>query len=355
MFSLKPDYEESKKRFDAFWERAIIDRPPTSIEISLEKTKKNPEKKYKSYKKQWLDIDYRVESEVSRLENKKFLGDSIPVAFPDMGPGIFSAWCGCHYVFGRETAWTKPCIKDWEKDSHKCVLNMEHPLLKKQVEFMEKLIEGGRGKFITGLPDFHPGGDHIAALRDSQNLCFDVLEKGDRVKEKIDQSFEDYKRIYNYFYEMLRKENLPISTWINLVHDGKFYVSSNDFSCMVSKEIFDDIFLPGIIEECKFYDRVIYHLDGPGALHHLDSILSIKELDAVQWIPGAGNEGFHKWIDIYKKIQKKQKGIDLRIELSELPMVFEHLKPEGIWFAEIKGVEDECTTNEVLSRIKVWR
>ena len=123
---------------------------------------------------------------------------------------------------------------------------------------------------------------------------------------------------------------------------------------MISKKMFDEIFLPDLIEECRFYERSIYHLDGPGALHHLDSLLEIKELNAIQWVCGAGNEGYAKWIKVYQKIQQAGKGIQLNITLDELPMVFETLRPEGVWFAEIRGVEDKETADLVLKRISKW-
>ncbi len=353
MFSLKPEYEQSKKRYDAFWEREIVDRPPVSIDISIENPKKIPEKKYSSFKEKWLDIDFRVEREVTALENKKFLGDAMPIIFPNMGPEIFSAWCGCGYEYGEDTTWSQPCIEDWEHE--KCTLDLAHPLFTTLVEFTEKLIEAGRGKFITGLTDFHPGGDHIAALRDPQNLALDMIENAGLIKTKVDEAFEDYKKAFMFFYEMLRKENLPITSWLNLIYDGMFYIPSNDFSCMISTAMFEDVFLPGIIKECQFYEKSIYHLDGPGALRHLDVLLDIKELDAVQWVPGAGNEGFNKWIAVYQKIQKKNKGVELRIDKSELGDVFENLNPQGIWFAEIKGIQDEYTANEVIKRIEAWR
>jgi hypothetical protein len=116
------------------------------------------------------------------------------------------------------------------------------------------------------------------------------------------------------------------------------------------------MFLPGLIEECKFYDRSIYHLDGPGALKHLDSILSIPKLNAVQWVPGAGNGGFERWIPVYQKIQAAGKGIQLAtVSLKNLELVFETLRPEGVWFSGIEGVHDRETAEAVLKRIAAWK
>jgi len=99
-----------------------------------------------------------------------------------------------------------------------------------------------------------------------------------------------------YLSEKLKAAGQPITSWTPLVSDGRYYIPSNDFSIMVSKAMYDDVFLPGIRRECQFLDHSIYHLDGPGALRHLDSLLAIPELDALQWVFGAGNEGFSRWV-----------------------------------------------------------
>lgn len=356
MFNFKEDYESTKKRFDAFWEREITDRAPVSLPVPKKDVKPTLEKKYNSYEQKWLDIDFRVEQEYRRMQNTDYLGDSLPIVWPNMGPEIFSAWCGCGYGYGESTTWSEPCIHDWTRDMDKAVFSMEHPLFKKTVEFTEKLLVRNNNEYIVGLTDFHPGGDHLAALRDPQNLAFDMLENVELINKKLVSSHKEFFEAYDFFYNILKKYNMPITTWANVIcTEGKFYIPSNDFSCMISMNMFNDVFLEGIAEECRFYNRSLYHLDGPGALQHLDSLLEIPELDAVQWVPGAGNEGYHKWVEVYKKIQDKGKGIQLWVDIKELPMVFETLKPSGVWFSSIYGVDDKETAQEVIRQVEQWK
>ena len=354
MFKYKEDYEDVLKRFDAFWQCEIIDRPLTSITFKKEKQIVLKEKKYNTMEEKWMDFSFRAEESINNFENTVFYADSVPVAFPNLGPEIFSAMCGCEYNFGETTTWSEPCILDWEKDFDKGRFDKNSKYFKALVDFTNILLETGKGKFVVGLTDFHPGGDHIAALRDPQELCIDMIENVEYVKTKLAQSYLDYFECFDYFYNMLKKEDMPISTWCPAIGSKKYYIPSNDFSCMISKKMFDDVFLEGIRDECKFLDQSIYHLDGPGALIHLDSILDIKELNGVQWVCGASNEGYHKWVNVYKKIQNKKKSVLLYLKPNELDLVFETLKPEGVWLS-VSDIENKEQADYILDRIKRWK
>ena len=352
---MKPDFGESLGRYEAFWEREIIDRPPVSIVLPKKGAKPLPPgPAYATLEEKWLDIDRRVEEMDHAIASTDYLYDALPVAFPNLGPEIFSAWCGCGYRYGKTTTWSEPAINDWERDFDRARLDMNHPLFEKMVEFTQKLLDRGRGRFIVGLTDFHPGGDHLAALRDPERLAMDLVENPEWVKRALNRAAGEYYAAYGVFYHMLSRADMPITSWTPIPHRGTFYIPSNDFSCMISREMFDEFFLPGIAQECAFYERSIYHLDGPGALRHLDSLLDIADLDAVQWVCGAGNEGYHRWVDVYHRIQKAGKGIQMMCDISELDMIFETLRPEGVWFSSISGVRDRETAEYAVRRITKW-
>ena len=154
---------------------------------------------------------------------------------------------------------------------------------------------------------------------------------------------------------MITTAGAQTTGWINLPANGRFHITSNDFSYMISKKMFEEFFLEGLIEECEQLDCTIYHLDGPGSLIHLDALLEIKKLNAIQWVCGAGNEGFSRWIGVYQKIQKAHKGIMLYAGVNELDDVFANLKPDGVWFASVGGVSNKQEADKVIERIKNWK
>ena len=123
---------------------------------------------------------------------------------------------------------------------------------------------------------------------------------------------------------------------------------------MISKQMFDDVFLPGIVRECRIAEASIYHLDGPQALKHLDSLLQIKELNAIQWVYVENSGRAPDWLHVYKRCQNAGKGVQLWISADELDIIMENLKPEGVWL-NIKGVEDEEAASFIIRKLSKWK
>ena len=343
-------------RYAAFLKGEVYDRPPISITFWKEDASSKPSSlAYLTEKERWMDIEYRAKYANYVINSTEYYADAFPGCYPDLGPGVYSAAYGCEYQFGNDTAWTYPIILDWEKDIKIARIDCSSEYFVAVEMFTKELLKHAKDKFAVGFTDLHPGADHLAALRGSENLCYDLYENPEFVKAILNSSYEEYFDYYNHFYNMIREEGGPATSWIPLVTDGKFHVVGHDFTCMISTKMFEEFFLEGITQECEELDYSIYHLDGPDALKHLDVILNIKKLNAVQWICGAGKEGFLRWVDVYRKIQKAHKGIWLGVDVCELDDVFTSLKPDGIWFSYINGIISKEHADSVIKRITHWR
>ena len=125
---------------------------------------------------------------------------------------------------------------------------------------------------------------------------------------------------------------------MGLWHPGKWYVPSCDFSCMISEKQYNELIVPEIEKEVEFLDASIYHLDGPGALRHLDRILEIPGLSGVQWRNGAGQPSASHWIPVVKKIQAAGKCVELEVQAHELETMLKEVAPEGVcyWITQVK-------------------
>ncbi len=350
-----PDWEMRIKRQDAFWNREIIDRPVTIINFAKKnKSGKPPVKKnYASHRERWMDAEQIADNVLYNTANTVHCGDSLPFTIPNLGPEVFSAFFGMEMEYGEVTSWGIPNLHDWSKVSE-LKFSRENFFWKKINEMTDILLQKGKGKFYTGYTDIHPGGDAIAAFRDPLNLNMDMIDCPEDVRKLREHVDDVFIEIFNFYMDKLQKADQAISSWPGIVSSKRWHVPSNDFSCMISKQMFDDIFLPGIVRECKNAEASIYHLDGPQSLTHLDSLLEIRELNAIQWVFGAGKGRASDWLHVYKKCQTAKKGIQLWISPDELDTIMENLRPEGVWI-RINEIPDEETATAMLKKISKWK
>jgi hypothetical protein len=69
------------------------------------------------------------------------------------------------------------------------------------------------------------------------------------------------------------------------------------------------------------------------ALRHLDAILEIKNLNAIQWTPGVGEPqgGDARWYPLYKKILSSGKSVmPCWVTLDELEPLLDHVGSAGL-------------------------
>ena len=349
------DWEMRIARQDAFLNCEIIDRPC----VNIAHRKLNPDypfptpKQWASKRDRWMDTQYIAEEAIARVMNTKYLGDMLPQAYPNLGPEVFSAFFGCELEFSTDTSWSIPILEDWSQADN-IQFSEDNYYWKKINEITDALLEAGKGKFYTGITDLHPGGDAIVAFRDPLRMNLDMIDHPEDIKKMIDRVTDIYFRVYDYYYNKLTAAGQPCGTWIGITSSKKFYVPSNDFSCMISKKMFDDVFLPGIIRECQHMEAAIYHLDGPDALQHLDSLLDVKEINTFQWVYGSGNGRSSDWMHIYKRCQAAGKGLHLALEVDEIDFFMENLRPEGLWLW-VFGTQDIEHAEAIIKKISTWK
>ena len=350
-----PDWERRLARVDACWQGEILDRPVVVMHLP----RANPdypwpaEKKHASVRDRWFDGEYAARRALAGVMNTEYLGDALPGYSPNLGPEVFSAFFGQELEFSEGTSWSIPVLHDWAQ-ADRLKFSEQNLYWQKLRELTEAGLAIGRNKFYTGLTDFHPGGDAVAAFRDPMQFNLDLLEHPDDVKKLLRRVTDTYFRVYDRCYDTLRRAGQAITCWAGIVSTRKWYVPSNDFSCMVSKAMFDEFFLPGIIEECRHMEANVYHLDGPGALRHLDSLLGIPELNSIQWVSGAGHGRSSDWMPVYKQCQAAGKGLQIGIDVSELPFFMENLRPNGIYLG-VGGIKSRDDADAVLRAVAKWR
>ena len=351
------DWEMRLKRQDAWWNCEIIDRPVVYMTIcDPDYQPPAPKRTHANITEYWLDAEYQAELQLAGVRATKYYGDALPFAFPNVGPDFFAACFGGKIVFEEKTtSYIVPFVKDYaELDS--MWFNYQSECFKNMEKMYDMLIAMNDGDCYIGWPDIHPGGDCLAGLRGSEVLCMDMYDYPEQVKKNVKMVTAELKKLLEFYFNKFGAYKYATTGWPGIVSSKRWAVPCCDFAYMISADNFNEFFLEGIREECSFTEANIFHLDGEGSLKHLDALLEIEKLNAIQWVYGVSNGRTSNWIPVYQKIQAAGKGVQLfDVGLDELDTIMQNLRPEGVLIMGIVDVKDEETAKAVISKVSKWK
>ncbi|MCA9906317.1 MAG: hypothetical protein KC547_20820 [Anaerolineae bacterium] len=347
-----PGFEMALRRVYAWFEGAIIDRPPIRF-MAHNAFVENANAAYPSgdLKDRWFDADFQVETYLDSIAGKTFHGETFPVFWPNLGPEIYAAFYGSELIYGEVTAWSKPLIHDWD-DVSRLRLDMENAYFRKLDELTHRALERCAGRSLVGYTDLHPGVDCAAAWRDPEQFCIDMIESPERVEQLIEIAINDFETIYDRFDTLLKQHRQLSVSWMGIPSFGRMHIPSCDFSALISPRLFERFCLPVLQREVKTMTHNIFHVDGRGVARHIDMILDVPEVHAIQWVQGVGDDlPIMQWVPFIKKIQKHLPVI-VDLNKSELDAFIAEVEPEGIflWVA----TENEDEEQALLKRIEQW-
>lgn len=349
----KPDFVESMKRIYAWYDGEILDRAPVRF---LEKgvdpwvLKARP---WPDIKAKWFDTRYQVENYMARIRGKRFLGETFPVFFPNLGPNIYGAALGGQLIFDEYTSWLRPFIKGPE-DIDNIRFDPENEYWKKIMELTDYALERCEHQFMVGYTDIHTNLDCLEGIRGGQDLLMDMYDDEAFVDAMMEKSWEPFKTMMDLSHERLQKRRQLSVTWLNVPFYEPMHIPSCDIGAMVSTDFFERFAKPVTVRETKLFEHNIFHLDGRGVARHLDSILDIDSIGAIQWVQGAGDDKpIMQWVELIKKIQAAGKGVIVDVMPDELEQFMDAVRPKGIYLCVAESSPD--IQQQILNRVLKWK
>jgi hypothetical protein len=143
--------------------------------------------------------------------------------------------------------------------------------------------------------------------------------------------------------------------WMSLWAPGRHDQMANDFSSVISTRMFREFFVPEIVAMGEWCDYGTYHLDGQKCIKsHLDLLLSIEQIDNIEFTPGAGQPPtyYPQYIPLYKKIQASGKNLYLLARPAEIEPLLSELAPEGLFLCTDAPSEEEA--DRLLANVARW-
>jgi len=301
----RPDWLEARERLIHWWNGGDIGRPLMQVVVSRPEpweempTLSEPDGWITDYSTS--DYAYRIHLALTRCLTTTYLGEAVPAQSPgDLAPNCLALYLGCSGHEMPGTVWCAPFLSTLE--DARFPYNPENFYWQFSQRAFREIARKGQGKFLQQFPDLIEGLDTLAAIRGTEELLEDLIEHPDWVHAALRQVTDRYFHYYDILYDIIRDDVGGSVFWAWA--PGRMAKFQCDFSAMISPAMFGEFMVPVLTEMTERVNYSMYHWDGPGALAHLEHLLSIPRLNMIQWTPGAGAEPcWHQcWWPYYHRI-----------------------------------------------------
>jgi hypothetical protein len=270
------------------------------------------------------------EAKLADLQRQHRVGDALPYVRVDFGPVMLGGLLGGAVEFVSDTTWTHPFITDDWSNAPDFALREEHPCWPLLARLLSMVAEQARGRYLVCTPDLGGSGDVLLNLRGSAELCLDVVERPERIVAALRAIYPAWRRVFARLYDQTLARGAGLVHWLGLWSDRPYVIPACDFNFMIGPAEFNRLFLPDIAQQAAAVGRAVFHLDGPGAARHVEALLEIEEIRAIQFTPGSGTPSALAWVEMFRRIQARGRSVLAICPASEALALRDALRPEGL-------------------------
>jgi len=303
----KPDFADAARRWEAYWEGEILDRPLVLVTAPRDGVHAPDAPTYRD--KVFGSIDDVIERNLAIAEATWFGGDAIPFFGPSFGPDEIACFCGGRLEWSDEspdTNWSKPFVERWE-DALPLAINPKNPLLGRMLQLVERSAERLEGKMLIGSLDLHTNMDLLAAVRGPERLCMDLIDQPEVIDEAMQSTMDVFRSLWRTIAKAGKMDERGYCNG-HYARDGVTTLQC-DFCCMISPDMFRRWVMPFLEAEAEIVGRATYHWDGPGALVHEPDLAASRGIHSLSYVPGTGHGTHINYLDLFERLQSRGKGV----------------------------------------------
>ncbi len=351
----KPDWEAAQDRYRAWWAGEVLDRCAIAVTAPRADAPDQPPPPLPATPlARWTDLDYAAAWNEHLMRRTFYGGEAFPlwsVGYP--GHTAIPAFLGCPTRLDFHTGWWDPIVTG---ENVGPVLQLRIDPGGEWWQFtlraLERAVQESAGRCLPSIGAFGGCGDTLAALRGTDRLLYDVLDRPDEVVACERYLMQMWCEVYDHFYGIVRGVSGGSACWFGVWSPGKTYAAQNDFSYMISPRTFRELFLPVIEQQTQFLDHTVYHVDGVAAFAHVPALCELPRLQALQILPGAGKPSPLHYLDALRYVQRAGKGLHLTLAVEEIEPALKALSPRGLFIATQCATEAEA--RDLLDRAPRW-
>jgi hypothetical protein len=355
----KEDWPAARERFLAFWRGEIVDRCCVAVQAPRDGTRyvpPEPPSARADLERWWLDPEQNLARMVSEFEHTFYGGEAFPATTMCLGASVMAGFYGSPAEFRPETVWFHPFIEDWSST----ILGFEpeeNRLYRATLDAVRYYAAECRGRYLVSLPELGAATDDLSLMRGMEQLVLDMVYEPDAVHDAIAVLAETWAEVHGQMHRIAAPVNDDggCIAWMQSWAPGPHYQMSCDFSAVLSPKLFDEFVVPEIHAYLDVNEYSVYHWDGPDAVKHLDSLLRIEGIDAIQWTQGAGSPPASdpRWIAEYRRIQQAGKRLILPfVEIGEVETLLSQLSSRGLLLCTTAA--DEAEARDLLRKVARW-
>jgi hypothetical protein len=303
----------------------------------------------------WTDPAYRCARAEYEMASRRYPAESIPYFDTEMGPGSLSTFLGAKPGFSEHTVWYNSCIDDPDSFG-----SFKFDLAGNQwwdvhMALIEEGLKRANGRYLVGIPDLIENLDTLAALRKEMDLLYDLCDRPGWVHARLTEITAIWIKVFDLMYAKVKDdEGGNVYSAFRIWGPGKTAKVQCDFSAMISQQMFREFVSPYLQEQCRHLDYAMYHLDGTNALQHLDALLEIDEIKAIEWTPQVSRPqgGSPEWYDLYRRIKAAGKAVQaIFAQPHEVVPLLDAIGPEGTFILLFDPVS-EAEAEKLLKAIE---
>lgn len=353
----KEDWERVRSHYEDWWQRqgpVLVINGLQSLKMPRAGVPKPAEPQ--SPRQRHTDPEWFASNERHLLSCRPLLADTLPIAHTDYGCVQLAACFGAEPGFDDRTVWYKACIETPD-DCPQIRLTKTEPWWMTYRSIMDRVYEVSNGDYLVGMPAFGSNLDVLAELRGTQELLYDLVDRPDWVRQKLEEINQSFFAAFDDYYQRIQlADGSSAYSFFHIWGPGKVSQVQCDFAAMISPDMFLEFVVPPLQLQCAWLDHSMFHLDGPSCICHLEHLLRIPELDAIQWTPGAGQPGTgdRKWYGLYGQILNAGKSVQIPgVNIDEARQILSTFGAKGVYLTV--GVSSEAEADAICALVDSMR
>ncbi|NLG25780.1 MAG: hypothetical protein GX558_10520, partial [Clostridiales bacterium] len=186
-------FRAAQRRFEAYWQGEELDR--CLIAVTAPVGAPRPARRAAGLEARWTGAEAIYEDFTSGLRATWYGGEALPIHWPNLGPGVVSAFVGGGYRFTEDTVWFSELPGIERMDAFDDLrLDKSGAMYCHAVRLMRTMAERSKGRYLVAMTDLGGGLDIAASLMGVQPMLYAMADEPERVEallQAIDRAWTD--------------------------------------------------------------------------------------------------------------------------------------------------------------------